>query len=337
MNIIFDINHPVDVNFFKNAIFKLDEDGHNIMIVFRKRGKLENILKYELGSFPITSLGIHKKGFIRKILSQLYRDIKIIPFFLRNKIDLVVSFGGMSAIAAKITRKPYLAFDDDFEYKIPFYHANWFSTKHIFPDYIEFSNSRTSKFHGFKELAYLHPTYLNISENVLKEYQVQHDNYVFIREIANVSLNYKNRIPIIDLIIKSIKEKGLKIILSLEDKSLEDKYVSDCIVLKEPVKDIWSLMYYSLFSISSGDSVARETAILGVPTIYTGGREMVVNNSLISVGVMYKASNIGSIENLINEFNLETKIGLRNKIAYLIKHEWEDTTKVIVKHIKDYI
>jgi predicted glycosyltransferase len=337
MNILFDINHPVDVNFFKNAMLMLKGKGHNIHIIFRERGKLEKILRYELDQFPITMIGSHKSGFAKKISSQLHRDYKIISFIKKNKIDLIACFGPTAAISSWYCSKPYLAFDDDFEYKIPFYHANWFSTRHIYPDFIEFSNSRTFKYHGFKELAYLHHDYLNIKKNVLTEYSLLEDEYVFIREIASISLNYKDGVSILSEIVDKIKKKGLKIVLSIEDKSIFNKFKNDCIILEEPVSDIYSLMYHSLFAISSGDTVARETALLGVPTIYTGGRAMVVNEALVAAGLMFESTNVKEIIAFMDTLTIDKKKKNRENSVNLIDNKWENTTSVILKHISDFL
>jgi len=338
MEILFDINHPVDINFFKNSMLTLKAEGHNINIIYRDRGKLEKILRYELDMFPIQEIGKHEKGgFFRKIVAQLKRDRRIISFIKKNKIDLVVCFGATSAISSWFCRKPYLAFDDDFEYKIPFYHANWFSTKHIYPDMIDYSNSKTVKYHGFKELAYLHPKYLNVSNEILNSYSVKPNNYVFSREISNVSLNYKNSNIILDQLIEIIQKKGLTLLISLENKEMHQFYLDKgCVVLEEPVADIYSLMYYSLFAISSGDTVARETALLGIPTIYTGGREMVVNKDLVKAGSMFELTDVKKIVELIENITIEKKQDIQNNVLNLVENEWDDTTKVILNQINAF-
>ena len=337
MRLLFDINHPVDINFFKNAIACLKNENHDIYIIYRNRGALELILKYELGEYSITSIGEHRKGFLNKIIYQFKRDFQIVPFIKKKKIDIVICFGPTSALAAKICKIPYLAFDDDFEYKIPFYHANYLCKRHIYPDFIQYSNSRTYKYHGFKELAYINPKYFNPSKKILKEYKLKGEDYVFIREIANVSLNYKENKSILKGLIKKIEDRGLKVILSLEDKSLKKYYEKDCIILKEPVSDIYSLLYFALFAVSSGDTVARETSLMGVPTIYTGGRVMAVNSELIKKGLLYDISNLKEVENFVDKLDIKQKNVNRQKANTLINDKWDDTTKVILSHVNDFI
>ena len=135
---------------FKIAIQELRKEGNDIYITFRERGMIEEILKYEFANYKIIKIGIHHKYFVAKVIYQLLRDLIFIRLLKKHKINLVVCFGSTSAIASKIMCIPYLAFDDDFEYKIPFYLANIFSTMHIYPDYIIYKNKRTLQYHGFK-------------------------------------------------------------------------------------------------------------------------------------------------------------------------------------------
>ena len=292
MNILFDINHPVDVNFFKNTITQLSKEGHKVIVTYRPREKLKKIIEYELREFSPIAIGHHYKKFIAKVLGQLYRDFKMFKFQKKQGVDLSVCFGPTNAIASKLNRIPYLAFEDDFEYKIPFYHANIFATRHIMPNYIRFNNKKTFKYNGFKELAYLHPKYFCPNTNELRKYSINPNEYVFIRDISNVSLNYKKSKNYIFPIIEHVKSNNMKIIISLEDNYLRDNLSKDCIILKEPVEDIYSLMKYSLFVISSGDTMASESCLLGSPCIYTGGRGMLVNKELLEIGEMFKEDNI---------------------------------------------
>jgi len=335
MNILFDLNHPVDVNFFKQVIFLLKSQEHNVIITYRPRGKLQKIIDYELSDFNCTPIGGHYKVFVFKVLGQLYRDVIMCKFQRKNKIDLSVCFGSTNAISSWLNNIPYLAFDDDIEYKIPFYHANIFSTRHIMPDRITFTNSKTHKYKGFKELAYLHPNYFTPKETELAKYGIKENYYVFIREIANVSLNYKKENKCIRDIIKALKLKGYQIVISLEDENLEKSLKDDCIILEEPVTDIYSIIKFSKFVISSGDTMAREACLLGTPCIYTGGREMVMNSELIEMGAMFKADDLKNVIEQIDVLSIsKTRSDIERQINHMIRTTWEDTTSVILKHIR---
>lgn len=337
MNILFDLNHPVDVNFFKNPITLLKNEGHNIKIIFRARGKLESILRYELKYPSIKRFGKHRKTLVGKIIHQLMRDLKISKFIKKNRIDVVACFGSTSAIAAKLAKVPYIAFDDDFEYRIPFYHANLFATKHIYPDFIGYSNKKVIKYHGYKELAYLHPNYFKPQLKEINNLEICENKYVFIRHISSVSLNYKDTNDTLLELLNLLKSLNIKVLLSIEDKSLVGKINSDVIILKEPLPDIYSLMYYALMAISYGDTVARECSLLGVPTVYVGGRNMLMHEELIQEGIMTSTKDFVAIKAFLSSDLLEKKIRCKEIVAAKIKDHWSDTTKVILDQINEYI
>ena len=337
MNILFDINHTVDINFFKNSIIKLNKLEHKIILIYRLRGKLHKIIKYELSKYKPIAFGKHYNSFLSKVLGQLIRDLQIVLFQKKNGIDISVCFGATNAIASCINRIPYLSFEDDFEYKIPFYHANIFAARHIMPDFIKFENRKTIKYKGFKELSYLHPNYFKPSFDELNNYSLKLNKYVFIRQIDNVSLNYKDSNKYLFSIIKHLKSKNIIVVISFENDSLKEKYEKESVILQEPVEDIHSLMKFASFVISSGDTMAREACLLGTPCIYTGGREMVMNNELIEMGAMFKEDNIDDILKRIDFLsNNDVRHNIEAKINHKIETEWEDTTEVILKQINDF-
>jgi len=86
------------------------------------------------------------------------------------------------------------------------------------------------------------------------------------------TLNYAGQAPDSVLGIAGMFPSGTRIVLSLEKKDRAGEYPSDWILLQEPVKGIHSLIYYSCGLVSSGDSMAREAALLGVPSYYLGIR-----------------------------------------------------------------
>ncbi len=335
MNVLVDFNHPADVNFFKNAVKQLAAENHKVVLTYRHRGKLATILNFELGQFNPVCIGTHQKGFFRKVAGQLLRDLEFIQFQKKKKIDVSICLGPTNAIASTVNRIPYLAFEDDPEYKITFYHANLFATRHIMPDFIKVSKKNIFKYRGFKELAYLHPRYFQPDVKALDKYSLTPAEYVFIREIHNVSLNYKSGSSILDEVIKKVSDCGFKILLSLENKEQKEKYKNNCTILEEPVTDIYSLIKYAKFTVTSGDTVARESSLLGTPAIYTGGRAMAVNDEFIDIGILSKLENLSDIFNRIDML-AKNNLDLNKVIEHKIETEWDDVTQVIINHVKAF-
>ena len=140
-----------------------------------------------------------------------------------------------------------------------------------------------------KEWAYLNPRTFVPNPNVLDKYGVKPKEYMFLREVTVGTINYTGQDSGAILGIKDLMPKGMKVLFSLEEKKRRDEYPDDWILLQEPIEDIHSLIYYAAGLVSSGDSMAREAALLGVPAYYLGIRYSMPANAA--------ASKVASLQN----------------------------------------
>lgn len=335
--ILLDFNHPVDVNFFKNAIHILEkEHNYKFVYVIRPRGRLIAIFKKEIGDVPYIKASTYRLSLFGKIFSLIEWCIVLLFRLHKKQFDVATSFGSIGGCyIAGVFRKPSVIFDDDFEYKLGFQSYKPFATRIVLPQSLPVKAKNIVKYHGFKELAYLHPNYFKPDVSVLQEYGIKRNRYVFVREVSNSSLNYRDlKMGQLSEVCHYLKNLGLEVILSLEDKSQKKQFEAECKILDEPIRDIYSLLYYALFTISSGDTMARESCLLGTPVIYTGGRYMSVNQELIAKGVFFETIEKNCIHSLINQIikeNLKQKT--QGIIQKAIAEEWEDTTQVIIRNI----
>ena len=162
--------------------------------------------------------------------------------------------------------------------------------------------------------------------DVLKKYNLIPHKYIFVREVSTKTINYlgqeSNKLHVISNLIPS----DHSVVLSLEDKSKIYLYPQNWILLQEPVEDIHSLIYYSRLLISSGDSMAREGAILGITSIYTGDREMAANSFLIKMGILNNCS-IDEINSLLKGiFELNTDFSRQENIRSELTKRFDDLT-----------
>lgn len=338
MNILFDILHPADINLFKNLTFRLRKENHQVFIIFRDRGALESILRKELPDFNITKIGQHKKRFISKILGGINREFRAFKFLKNNNINIMISQGLASGFACRLLNIKILHYDDDCEYKFTFYLGKFLSDIDLVPSFMPVKGQNIVKYKGYKELAYLHPTYFKPAEHALEKYNINPYDYVFVREISNVSLNYQNKNESLSLIIKHLLNINLKIILSLEDKTHLNKYGSSCIILEEPIEDLYSIVSFAKFVISSGDTMAREACLLGVPCIYTGGRQMFANKFFVENRFMYQVNETNQLFTKIDELSLlNTHSNLKLSINNIIFNKFDDTNNVLYTQVSKLI
>ncbi len=337
MRVIVDITHPAGVNFFKNAVQRLKrEENIDVSLIVQPRGKLIPILEKECPGVPFVAFGKHRMTLPGKGFALLVRCLQLLFYLRKRDFDVLTNFDDLGlSYVSRLMRKPLVTFEDYSEYFFGFRRYRHFPTRVVLPDHLPVKGKNIYKYCGFKELAYLHPNYFKPQKESLKRYGLENCDFVFIREVSSSSLNYRDLVMgQLSKICPYLKALGFKIVLSLEEKSLREQFEKDCIILEEPVEDIFSLLHFATLTISSGDTMARESCMLGTPAIYTGGREMAINKELERKECFFKAEGesqiLGAIRKIIeNGIKKQTT----EAITYAIQYEWEDTTKVIVDNL----
>ena len=160
---------------------------------------------------------------------------------------------------------------------------------------------------------------------------------MFIREVSSNTTNYTGQA---NNLIASISEKinnNYKVIMSLENKNDRKKYPASWLVINEPEKHIHSLMYYSIIVVSSGDSMAREGAILGILSVYCGVREMTANKVMIDKGMLFHKFIDEVPEFLKSIINNEIIITEQDTFRSKLCDEWDDVTEFIIDKINGII
>jgi len=268
MKIHIDFVHLPNVNFFKNLIRILENNGHEIILTAQKRGRLPQILEKELPNYNIKAFGKHRGTLFSIIFeSNFFRFFKMFLFVLKNRPDLGLNVGSFpQEISMGLLRIPNITISDDPERKYDFFFHNIFATNVLFPPIIK-KTGKYKTFNALKEWAYLSPKYFEPNSKTLDYYNVKEKEYIFIREVSTGSMNYLSQESGLILSFANLFPKDIKVLFSLEDKSKVNLYPKSWTLLQEPIEDIHSLLYYSKIVISSGDSMAREGAMLGVSSV----------------------------------------------------------------------
>ena len=324
MKILFDILHVAHLNFFKSAIESL-KARHDVSAVVRQRGNLVAIAESDLPcSFRV--MGAHRTG-VRKMVGVWERVVDLKKIVCEMETDVLASCGFYSGIVSRFCRVRSVIFYDDFEYKLNFWPCLLFAHQLVLPEALGVEGRNIIQYNGFKELAYLNR--FVPQPKILGEYGVQPGEYIFVRYVAPISMNYRRLDQEeVTQVTNAILNTGMSIIASLERGiNLEFEHPNFRKVV-EPCPSIHSLIYYSALVVTTGDTVAREGALLGVPTIYLGRREMRINRELVESGQLI-IPDPGEVtkEILANLSNRVSRVKPENK-------KWEDTTEVIVSCIE---
>ena len=295
MNIWIDIAHVPQWNFYKPFICELSNRGYHVYVTVLGRGKLPVIARndLQLPNVEVYVIGKHRMNkWSVYIEANLLRLPMLLWWALGKKIDVAFCNHHQASIIARILRIPGYAFGDDPESKIYSMFVKMATQSHMLI-YEDTTNGRIMQgdkvLRCLKEWAYLNPRTFKPNEKVLEQYGLKPKGYLFLREVTVGTTNYTGQKSGAILGIKDMIPAGMKVLFSLEEKHRRNEYPADWILLQEPIEDIHSLIYYSAGLVSSGDSMAREAALLGVPAYYLGIRYSMPANAA--------ASKVASLQN----------------------------------------
>jgi len=339
MKIIADLGHPAHVNFFKNALDELKQNGHQIKLTVLNRGKLPLIAENEFPNYDIQVINNHRgTKFSIIVEANIFKFFTLFWICLKYKPQIGISAGSFTLGAVlKMMGKPNLQFDDDPERKLNVFLEKLTSSKLFFPLFLKKSSNKVNRYNALKEWAYLSPYRFKPNISVLSKYNLSVNDYIFVREVSVGSLNYSNQKRNLIASVSDRFPDNIKVILSLEDKTTRSQYPDNWILLNEPVSDIHSIIYFSRLLVSSGDSMAREGAMLGVPGIYCGIREMAANKVLIDKAMLFFVNILDVPVIMNNLISGKLKVKDQNTFRIELYDEWDDVNKLIVNEINKLI
>lgn len=324
MNIWIDIYHIPQLNYYVHFIDMLNKEGHTIYVTILDRGRLVKIAKKELAQYEHVKLYVIGKHRMKRwsvlLEANLLRCICLFFWALFKRIDISFSNGFQHGFIAILKRFPAYSFHDDpdaSDHKL----MDIFCTRdhallYQLPNGREL-HKKDILMPCLKEWAMLSPTYFSPHVEALDVYGVRPKEYIFLREVSVGTFNYasqergaiRNVIPAIER-LRTFKGDKMSVLFSLEEKHRRNEYPEDWILLQEPVQEVHSLIYYAAGLVSSGDSMAREAAELGIPAYYLGSR--------YSMPANIAASKVANLQNEITMPFSEWIKGLEKSTIELI-------------------
>jgi predicted glycosyltransferase len=264
------------------------------------------------------------KSLISKLLRLIVHDIKLFFYCLKNRPNLII---GIVAIRGShvgwLLGIKTLVFTDSEHAKMqialfkPFAHQihtpHWF-TKELGPKQI--------KYHGFHELAYLHPNHFKPRMDVLDKLGVnENEKYFIVRFVAwdathdinqsGLSLDGKRTI------IELLQQHGRVFVTS--EYPLEPEFKS--LEFNIPSSYLHDAIYFASIVIGEGATTACEAAVLGIPSIYV--------NSIDLGYITYLESDFDLVYHIKDEVQVVLKLEeLLNKDD--LRKEWETKKKLFL-------
>ena len=338
MKIVIDIGHPGHVHFFNNFIKKIEKKHHKIFVTARDKECTLNLLNYY--KIKYVNRGVGSDALIGKGINLIKTDLSLYRLARKFKPDVLIGVNNpYIAHVAWLLRKPSFIFNDTEHAKLSNLITYPFATKIITPSsYIGNLGEKQIRYHGYHELAYLHPNYFKPDPHVLKKLGLKKGKtFIILRFIAwQASHDIGHKGITLENKINAVKEftKYAKVFISSETKL---PHVLEKFRINIPPERIHDALAFATLFIGEGATMASECAMLGTPAIYVNSlsagtleeqeRYGLIYSYRSSLGVIEKALELLEIQNLKEQWQMKKKKMLTEKI---------DVTAFMVWFIENY-
>lgn len=273
MKILIDINHPAHVHYFRNFIKLMEAKGHQFCIVNRDSKMINQLLDIYGIEHTIRNKRPEKKGTIASLMNLLKMTLWCIRKSFSFHPDIYMGFASSAcAITSRLFRKPSILIDDTehnaMNHKIYMPTCSVVLTPFYFKKDLG-NKDKQIRFNAYVEQLYLHSSFYNTNESILKELNVKPKEYVIVRYIAYDAHHDLKAHPLSTEAKKTIVNeiaKRYRVFVSLEE-GVNDPFYDDYILKISPEK-MHDLEANAKFMVTEGATMASESFVLGVPYLY---------------------------------------------------------------------
>ena len=269
MNILIEIDHPAHVHFFKHAIPLWQGRGHKILVVARDKDVTKNLLQ-ESG-IPFVTGSVRHANFSAEIKNLFVHVSLLVRISRQFRADVFLSIGSTyAAWAAALVKKPHIAFDDTEHARLEHFLYRPFTRIVCTPSCYEGNfGKKQYRYHGYHELAYLHPNRYSPSTSVLSEMGLsEREVYSVVRFVSWEAVHDRGLHGFSEegkrRLVRKLEQAGRVIITS------ESPLPGDLEPYRLPISPtkIHDILAFGSLYIGEGATMASEAAMLGVPCIY---------------------------------------------------------------------
>ncbi len=271
MKILFHLGHPAHYHLFKNTFEFLKNQGHQPLVLIKKKDVLEELLNSE--SVPFISLLPKGRSDSRLgiALGLLKADLRMFIYCIKNRPDLMVGTSIVNSHVGKVLNIPVINVNEDDADVVPLYAKLSYPWANVIlsPDSCINGKweSKTIKYHSYHELAYLHPDNFTPDRNIVKKYTDPSKPF-FVLRFAKLTAHHDKGISgfetdTIEKLIEVLKPHG-KIIITSE-KKINPKF--DEFRLAVNAIDMHHLLAFANLFIGDSQTMAAEAGVLGTPFI----------------------------------------------------------------------
>lgn len=268
MRILIDIGHPAHVHLFRFFAIEMKKRGHKVYFSATDK-EFEHYLLKSFG-FEYYSLGKRYKSIIGKLFGLIYFDFKLLLYAIKIKPHILISHGSFYAShIAFLLRKPHISLEDTFNNEQVILYK-YFTKAILTGNYVHpYIGKRNIKYHGYHELAYLHPNQFQPNPDIYSFLNIeQGESYTLVRfvawdathDIKHQGISFENKLKLVEEI-----NKINKVFISSESPlppELEEYK------LNLPPEKIHDALSFANLIVGESATMAAEAAVLGTPAVY---------------------------------------------------------------------
>lgn len=269
VKILIDLQHPAHFHFFRHAVCRLRQEGHEVRLTGRDKdilGSLAEEYGLDVEVFGTARPGIMKMG--SELFARWWRLWRIAKCWKPDRMMAIA--GTYVSLVGWLTRTPVSVFYDTEHARLSNLLAYPFCTcVHVPVCYKKNITWNHRRYNGYHELAYLHPDYFTPDPKVLNEVGLaEGEIFSLVRfvgwgaahDIGRRGFTVENRIRA----IRELQKYG-PVFISCEGELPAE--LEEC-RLKLPVSRVHDLMSYAALVFGESATMCSEGAVLGVPGVY---------------------------------------------------------------------
>jgi uncharacterized protein len=272
VKILLTIGTPAHVHFFRNIVNELKKRGHEILIAAPEDDPILDLL--ENNSLEFKSIGKrHNSSKIAIMLTQIESEFKLLRLAMDFKPDCLVAFTGIAAShVGKLIRKPSIIVTDTESAKFTSLISYPFASVILTQDCFNLDlGKKQVRFAGYKELAYLAPSYFSPDPSIYDELKISNnEKYVILRFNAFDAVHDVGRRGFSTTdqtkLVEELK-KYARVFISSEGRLSKEL---ESYLLPIAYNRIHHALYYAQLLICDTGTMATEAAVLGTPAVVCG-------------------------------------------------------------------
>ena len=285
MNVLIQLSHPAHFHLYKIVAQNLMIDGHQVLFVIKSKDILETLLQNAGLPYVNINQHAHRGSKLGILWDMLVREWRIVQLCRKHKIDLLTGSTPEVAHVSWVLHKYGVNTGEDDAAVVPMFGkiAGAFVLCLLTPDCCNNGKkeSKSSKYPGYHELAYLHPNHFEANAEVVKGYGMEkrvngegmngeQNPFApyFILRFASLNAHHDSGIKGINTevasrLIEILKPHGRIYITS--ERPLEPQFEQYRIKIN-PL-DMHHVMAFASLYIGDSQTMAAEAGVLGVPFV----------------------------------------------------------------------